>query len=79
MDTKYALYVHDDSQHTFEDVITHLIDICGHNNFQAEQCASIIHNNGKCLVKIGEKQKLDKMRFYLLMEGLQTNIHEHNN
>jgi ATP-dependent Clp protease adaptor protein ClpS len=38
---------------TFEWVIETLMQVCGHSQEQAEQCAYIIHFNGKYAVKNG--------------------------
>lgn len=45
------LIVWNDDVNTFDWVIETLIQICGHNREQAEQCAILIHYNGKCTVK----------------------------
>ena len=47
------LIVWNDEVNTFEWVIETLIDICGHTPEQAEQCALIIHSQGKYAVKYG--------------------------
>ena len=43
-----------DDVNTFEWVIECLVNYCGHEQLQAEQCATIVHYNGKCSVKKGE-------------------------
>lgn len=48
-----SLIVWNDEVNTFEWVITTLIEVCGHSNEQAEQCAMIIHTHGKYAVKHG--------------------------
>ena len=45
------LVVWNDDVNTFEWVIETLMQICGHNREQAEQCAMIIHFHGKYTVK----------------------------
>lgn len=47
------LILHNDDVNTFEYVIETLIDVCGHDPYQAEQCALTAHFNGKCGVKSG--------------------------
>jgi ATP-dependent Clp protease adaptor protein ClpS len=47
---KYQLIVYNDDLHTFDEVIELLIGYAGHNPLQAQQCAMIIHNNGKYAV-----------------------------
>ncbi|MFM9909437.1 MAG: ATP-dependent Clp protease adaptor ClpS [Chitinophagaceae bacterium] len=48
-----TLIVWNDEVNSFEWVIETLIDVCGHNAEQAEQCAFIIHTRGKYAVKYG--------------------------
>lgn len=47
------LILFNDDFNTFDFVIETLIDVCGHDPAQAEQCAWITHFNGKCAVKSG--------------------------
>jgi ATP-dependent Clp protease adapter protein ClpS len=47
----YQLVVWNDDVNTFEWVIETLVEVCGHTQEQAEQCAYIIHFNGKYAVK----------------------------
>jgi ATP-dependent Clp protease adaptor protein ClpS len=47
------LLLHNDDFNTFEHVIDTLIEVCGHDPLQAEQCALAAHFNGKCGVKTG--------------------------
>ncbi len=49
----HSLYLHNDDVHSFDFVIDALIDICKHSTHQAEQCAWIVHHNGKCAIKNG--------------------------
>ena len=45
------LYVYNDDIHSFWTVIFTFMRYLGHNPEQAEQCATLIHNVGKCCVK----------------------------
>jgi ATP-dependent Clp protease adaptor protein ClpS len=45
------LIVWNDEVNTFEWVIDTLMEICGHSHEQAEQCAYIIHFQGKYAVR----------------------------
>lgn len=56
-----SLVLWNDDVNTFEWVIKALIDICGHNETQAEQCAMIIHFQGKYAVKQGDFETLRPM------------------
>jgi len=48
--SKYSIILKDDNIHSIEHVIQTLREICGHNYFQATQCAYLVHNNGKCMI-----------------------------
>lgn len=50
----YNIVIYNDNVNTFQHVIETLIDVCGHNPIQAEQCTLLIHCKGKCEVKRGE-------------------------
>jgi ATP-dependent Clp protease adaptor protein ClpS len=55
------LILYNDDVNTFDHVIVSLIEVCGHNQNQAEQCALIAHLNGKCSVKSGSYDELKPM------------------
>src|ERR1700712_3505793 len=61
-ETPYSLVVWNDEVNTFEWVIETLVDVCGHSADQAEQCAMIIHTQGKYGVKNGTYDELKPMR-----------------
>jgi ATP-dependent Clp protease adaptor protein ClpS len=52
------LILFNDDVNTFDWVIETLIEVCGHDAIQAEQCAMIAHHNGKCAVKSGSYEEL---------------------
>ena len=58
---KYALVLYNDDVNTFDHVINCLIRICQHDLIQAEQCAWLVHNRGKCAIKSGSLSNLKKM------------------
>jgi len=68
------LILHNDDVHTFEYVIVSLMDICQHDVHQAEQCAYIVHFNGKCDVKNGSFDTLHPMKDKLTSKGLSVTI-----
>ena len=68
------IVVFNDDVNTFDHVINSLMVVCNHQPLQAEQCALIIHNNGKCEVKTGEYFKLEPMCSSLLDLGLSAEI-----
>lgn len=68
------LIVYNDDVNTFDHVITSFVEVLGHHPHQAEQCAYIIHYNGKCQVKKGEFEELKPMCVALLDRGLSAVI-----
>jgi ATP-dependent Clp protease adaptor protein ClpS len=58
LESTFSLLVWNDEVNTFEWVIETLMEICGHSEEQAEQCAMIIHHNGKYAVKNGSYELL---------------------
>jgi ATP-dependent Clp protease adaptor protein ClpS len=53
LEKPYTIIVWNDEVNTFEWVIETLIEVCGHTEEQAEQCAMLIHTKGKYAVKQG--------------------------
>ncbi len=53
-----SLILFNDDYNTFEFVIQTLVDVCGHDPMQAENCAMIAHFKGKCPVKSGTDKEL---------------------
>lgn len=68
------IVLHNDDVNTFDHVISCLMEICGHDPLQAEQCAWIVHYNGKCSVKRGTFDQLEPRCTALLQEGLSADI-----
>lgn len=71
---KHQIILHNDDVNTFDWVIKSLMDICDHTALQAEQCAMIVHHNGKCDVKTGELKELKPRCTALLDRGLSAEI-----
>ena len=70
----YHLIVWNDDVNTFEWVIETLIEICGHTESQAEQCALIIHHNGKYAVKQGNYDNLKPMWESIITRGINATL-----
>ena len=70
----HNLIVWNDNVNTFDWVIESLVDICGHETLQAEQCALIIHHKGKCGVKKGSFDDLRPQAEALIDRGIQATI-----
>lgn len=71
--TNEIVVLNDDSN-TFEHVIITLMRGCDHTTQQAEQCASIVHNTGRCSVKIGSVETLKPMCDFINNEGINAII-----
>jgi ATP-dependent Clp protease adaptor protein ClpS len=69
-----SIVVFNDDVNTFDDVIQWLVESCDHNPLQAEQCALIVHHNGKCNVKNGSFEELKPLATALLDRGLSVEI-----
>jgi len=70
----YSLVVWNDEVNTFEWVIQTLIEICSHSPEQAEQCAMIIHTQGKYAVKQGTYEELKPMCDAITERGIGATI-----
>jgi ATP-dependent Clp protease adaptor protein ClpS len=69
-----SIVVYNDDHNTFEHVIHCFSKYCSHQQAQAEQCALIIHNNGKCSVKEGDLKTLKPIKEALCENGLTAKI-----
>ncbi len=72
----YNLIVWNDEVNTFDWVIETLVEVCGHTAEQAEQCAFIIHFQGKYAVKQGDYETLNPMREAIINRGINATIEE---
>ncbi|MFT4153435.1 ATP-dependent Clp protease adaptor ClpS [Parafilimonas sp.] len=72
----YNLIVWNDEVNTFDWVIKTLVEVCGHTAEQAEQCAYIIHFQGKYAVKQGDYETLNPMRKAIIDRGINATIEE---
>lgn len=70
----YVLLLHNDDHNSFQHVIMSLVTICGHDVTQAEQCAHIVHFNGKCDVKHGDYDTISDMKTQLINQGLSVTM-----
>jgi ATP-dependent Clp protease adaptor protein ClpS len=73
-DELHSLIVWNDDVNTFDWVIESLVDVCEHEEVQAEQCALIIHHKGKCGVKRGSFDELRPKAEALIDRGIQATI-----
>ena len=72
--TSYSLIIWNDEVNTFEWVIETLIKICNHSTEQAEQCAMLIHTQGKYAVKKGDYETLKPMCDAITDRGIGATI-----
>lgn len=71
----HYLVLWNDDVNTFDWVIESLVDICDHTPEQAEQCALLIHFQGKYAVKKGNFERLKPMCEALIDRGINSTIH----
>lgn len=69
-----TIILFNDDVNTFEWVIECLMKYCDHDSIQAEQCAHIVHYNGKCGIKKGPLNTLRPICETLLEKGLSAEI-----
>lgn len=65
----HKLTLYNDDNNSYPYIMACLIKFCGHDPHQAEQCAIIANNNGKCDVKSGT---------FMDMFDLQTSFNDVN-
>jgi ATP-dependent Clp protease adaptor protein ClpS len=70
----YILVLYNDEINTFDHVIKSLVEVCGHDAYQAEQCALLTHHKGSCEVKIGSRKVLQSMYDNLKSRGLKSQV-----
>jgi ATP-dependent Clp protease adaptor protein ClpS len=70
----YSLILYNDEINTFDHVIKSLVEICGHDSVQAEQCALIVHLKGSCDIKLGIREVLQAMSRSLNSKGLNSQV-----
>jgi ATP-dependent Clp protease adaptor protein ClpS len=72
----YILILHNDDFNSFDWVIKCLIEVCNHELEQANQCACITHQNGKCEIKLGDFETISEMKKKLSISGLSVTINK---
>ncbi len=72
--TEKSLILFNDDVNSFDFVIETLIDVCGHEPEQAEQCAVIAHYKGKCNAKSGDYHSLKLLCTEMTQRGLTVSI-----
>lgn len=68
------LILFNDEHNTFDYVIETLMEVCGHDPQQAEQCTWIAHFKGKCAVKSGTFYELKPLFDEMTVRDLTVSI-----
>ncbi len=68
------LILYNDEVNTFDYVIETLINVCGHDPVQAEQCTFIAHYKGKCGVMSGTLLELKPVKNEMIARKLTVSI-----
>lgn len=70
----YILILYNDEINTFDHVIKTLVEVCGHDVYQAEQCTLLAHYKGSCEIKRGSKGMLQSMCRSIKARGLKSKV-----
>ncbi len=73
-DSGKRLILFNDDVNTFDFVIETLIEVCGHDPQQAENCTLIAHLKGKCTIKIGALEDLKPCYEIMTLRRLTVEI-----
>lgn len=69
-----TLLLVNDNINSFDHVIKSLVEVCGHDEIQAEQCAVLTHIKGGCVIKIADVNTLEEMSLRLRELSLDTMV-----
>ena len=70
----HKLTIYNDDVNSYEYIMACLIRFCKHEQIQAEQCAMIAHNTGRCTVKTGNFNDIFEMHKDLKNMDILTEI-----
>jgi ATP-dependent Clp protease adaptor protein ClpS len=70
----HFLLLFNDDVNAYEYVVECLIEICGHDSVQAEQCTFIAHHKGRCEIRKGTLNFLEPMKEEFTRRGIKTVI-----
>ena len=83
MEKTHKLTLYNDEHNNYLYVMSCLVKYCDHAREQAEQCAVITHNVGKCDIKHGSfldmfelKSELDQLDLKVELEEYAGNLHQ---
>lgn len=77
LEKTHRLILKNDNENTYLFVIAALMKFCDHDKEQAEQCAIITNNNGKCDIKSGNFVEMMELQNELVDIGLEVELEEH--
>jgi ATP-dependent Clp protease adaptor protein ClpS len=73
----HKIILHNDDKNTFVYVMACLIRFCEHQPLQAEQCALLVHEMGKCTVKYGDLLTMLEISESLRNLDLKTSVEQY--
>lgn len=73
----HKLVIYDDDINSYQYIMASLIRFCKHEPIQAEQCAVIAHNKGKCSVKSGDFLEMFELKNTFDGLDINTEIEEY--
>jgi ATP-dependent Clp protease adaptor protein ClpS len=77
LEKTHRLILKNDNENSYLFVIAALMRYCGHEKEQAEQCAVIAHNNGKCDITSGNLLDMMELQSEMIEIGLEIVLEEY--
>jgi len=77
LEKTHKLVLLNDSENSYLYVMACLVKVCGHDSVQAEQCALITHNKGKCQIKSGDFLNMFEMKADLQHLSLKVELEDY--
>lgn len=77
LEKTHRLILKNDNENSYLYVIAVLMKYCEHDKDQAEQCAIITHNNGKCDISSGNFMDMMELQTELSEAGLEVEMEEY--
>jgi ATP-dependent Clp protease adaptor protein ClpS len=76
MENTHKLVLYNDDENSYLEIMACLVAVCDFEPLQAEQCALIANNNGKCDIKHGDFADLLHKKSIFDEMGVHTSIKE---
>lgn len=77
LEKTHKLVLINDDENSYFHVMACLVRFCDHARDQAEQCALITHNNGKCTIKSGDFVGMFELKNELESVNLKVELEEY--